>query len=172
MDVYLIVLRLIHILGGVFWAGAAFALTGFVGPAVNQAGPEGGKVMQRLVLGTRWVTTVSAAAGLAVLTGLLLYWRASGGLQQGWITTGSGIIFTIGGVAGLIGLFYGIRVGGTSRELAKLGQNIGASGGPPSPEQATELAGLQERLGSMGTINAIALVITVLAMATARYVAF
>jgi uncharacterized membrane protein len=171
MNVYLlIVLRLIHVLGGVFWAGGAFALTGFIAPAVNQSGPEGGKVMQRLVLGTRWVTAVSAAAGLAVLTGLILYWNWTSGLQR--ITTSSGIVFAIGGLAGLVGLFYGIRIGRASQELANLGAQIGAAGAPPSPEQGAQLAGLQERMQSMGSINAIALVITVLAMASARYVAF
>lgn len=169
MNVYLlIVLRLIHVLSGVFWAGGAFALTGFVGPAVNQAGPEGGKVMQRLVLGTRWVVAVSAAAGLAVLSGLILYWNWAFTLER--LSTGSGIVFTIGGIAGLVGLFFGIRVGGTSRELANLGAQIGASGGPPTPEQGMQLAGLQERMRSLGSINAIALVVTVLAMSIARYV--
>ena len=172
MDYYVIILRIIHILSGVFWAGGAFALIGFVSPAAAQAGPAGGKVMQRLTLGTRWITAVSAAAGLGVLSGLLLYWRASGGLRSEWLSTGTGITFTIGGLAALIALSVGIQVGGLSRRLAELGQKIEAAGGPPSPENAAQLAAFQGRLQSLGSLTVVLLVLTLLAMASARYISF
>ena len=172
MDLYLIVLRIFHIVAGVFWAGGAFALVGFISPAATQAGPAGGKFMQRLTLGTRWIMTVSAAAGVSVLTGVLLYWRASGGLRPEWITTGTGIAFTVGGLAALIALFVGVQVAGNSRKLAELGQRIEAAGGPPSPQDASQLAALQARLQTLGTVTATLLVITLLTMASARYLSF
>lgn len=172
MDYYVIVLRILHILGGVFWAGATFALVGFVSPAAAQAGPAGGQFMQRLVLGTRWRLMISAAAGLAVLTGVLLYWRASGGLRPEWLTTGTGIAFTIGGLAGVTAMFIGIRVGNSSAQMAELGKRIGSAGGPPSPEDAARLAALVARLESLGTVTAVLLVITLLGMSTARYLSF
>ena len=172
MDYYVIVLRIIHILGGVFWAGASFALVGFVSPAAAQAGPAGGQFMQRLVLGTRWRFVISAAAGLAVLTGLLLYWRASGGLRPEWLSTGTGIAFTIGGLAGVTAMVFGFQVGNSSSQLAELGQRIGSAGRPPSPEDAARLAALQARLQSLGTVTAALLVITLLGMSTARYLSF
>lgn len=172
MDYYVIVLRIIHILGGVFWAGGAFALIGFVSPAAAQAGPAGAKFMQRLNMGTRWNMGISAAAGLAILSGLLLYWRASGGLRPEWLSTGTGITFTIGGLSAVIAMGVGIQVGGVSRRMAELGQQIEAAGGPPSPENAAKLAAFQARLQSLGTLTAVLLVITVLAMAGARYVSF
>ena len=172
MDYYVIVLRLIHILGGVFWAGGAFALVGFISPAAAQAGPAGGKFMQRLTLGTRWITAVSAAAGLAILSGLLLYWRASGGLRPEWLSTGTGITFTIGGLSAVIAMGVGIQVGGLSRRMAEFGQKIEAAGGPPSPENGAQLAAFQARLQSLGSLTTVLLVITVLAMASARYISF
>lgn len=172
MDYYVIVLRIIHILGGVFWAGGAFALVGFISPAAAQAGPAGGKFMQRLTQGTRWITAVSAAAGLAILSGLLLYWRASGGLRPEWLSTGTGITFTIGGLSAVIAMGVGIQVGGLSRRMAELGQKIEAVGGPPSPENAAQLAAFQARLQSLGSLTTVLLVITVLAMASARYISF
>ena len=147
-------------------------MIGFVSPAAAQAGPAGGKVMQRLTLGTRWITAVSGAAGLAVLSGLLLYWRASGGLRPEWLSTGTGITFTIGGLAALIALSVGIQVGGLSRGLAELGQKIEAAGGPPSPQNAAQLAAFQGRLQSLGSLTVVLLVITLLAMASARYISF
>ena len=172
MDYYVIVLRISHILAGVFWAGGSFALIGFVSPAATQAGPAGGKFMQRLTLGTRWIMAVSAAAGVSVITGALLYWRASGGLRPEWITTGTGIAFTVGGLAALIALFVGVQVGSNSRKLAELGQRFEAAGGPPSPQDASQLAALQARLQTLGTVTATLLVITLLAMASARYLSF
>ena len=128
--------------------------------------------MQRLVLGTRWRFAVSGAAGLSVLTGLLLYWRASGGLRPEWLTTGTGIAFTIGGLAGLTAMFVGIQVGSSSSQMAELGKRIGSAGGPPSPEDAARLGALQAQLQSLGTVTAVLLIITLLGMSTAQYLSF
>ncbi|GMR11777.1 MAG: hypothetical protein BMS9Abin28_2621 [Anaerolineae bacterium] len=172
MDFYLLLLRLIHILGGVFWAGSVFMLTGFVGPAVSQAGPAGGKFMQRLVLGTRFTTVTAVAAGLTVLTGLLMYLRKLGVLGNfsvDWVSTGEGIVITIGGLAGIAALIAGALTGSTSQKLAELGASLE---GPPSPEQASEIAGLQNRLSDLGVTASILLVVALISMATARYVFF
>ena len=45
MSIYLILLRLIQIGAGVFWAGAAVMTAAFVEPAVRGSAPEGGKFM-------------------------------------------------------------------------------------------------------------------------------
>jgi uncharacterized membrane protein len=172
VDIYAIALRIVHILGGVFWAGGAFALIGFVSPAARQAGPAGGKFMQELTLRTRWTTAVGAAAGLTVLSGLLLYWRASGGLRPEWLSSGPGVTFTLGGLAALIAMGIGIQVGNTSQRMAEVGKQIEAAGGPPSPENAAKLAAFQARLQSLGSLTVVLLVVTLLAMASARYVSF
>lgn len=169
MDFYVLLLRIVHIFGAVFWAGSVFALAGFVSPAAAQAGPEGGKVMQRLALGTQFIVVLSTAAGLTVLSGLLLYWRASGGLRGDWMTTGTGIMFTLGGLAGLVALFVGVSSGRTTRNLAQLGASLE---GPPTAEQAAEFQALQSRAATLTTIAAILLVIALIGMATARYVFF
>ena len=169
MDFYVLLLRIVHIVGGVFWAGSAFMLVQFVAPAVRLAGPEGAKFMQRLVLGTRFVVVTATAAGLTVLTGLLLYWRASGGLRTEWMSTGTGVMFTIGGLAGLIALFAGSAIGANSRKLATLGASLQ---GPPSPEQAAEIDRLQNRLSNLGAATAILLLVVLIAMASAQYVFF
>jgi len=44
----IIIMRLIHILSGVAWAGGAFMLAGFVTPAAQKSGPSGGQVMQQM----------------------------------------------------------------------------------------------------------------------------
>ena len=169
MDFYVLLLRIVHIVGGAFWAGSAFLLTGYVAPAAGQAGPAGAKFMQSLVLGTRYVVAISAAAGLTVLTGLLLYWRASGHLSGEWMSTGTGVMFTIGGLAGISALVAGILTGSASRKLAEFGASLE---GPPTPEQGAEIAQLQNRLANLGAISSVLLVVALIAMASAQYVFF
>ncbi|MGB3716048.1 MAG: hypothetical protein WA996_16605 [Candidatus Promineifilaceae bacterium] len=41
METWMVILRLIHIVSGIFWAGATFFLVGFVSPAVQATGLEG-----------------------------------------------------------------------------------------------------------------------------------
>ncbi len=169
MDYYVLLLRIVHITGAAFWAGSSFLLTGFIGPAAKQAGPEGAKFMQKLVQGGRYIVAIAAAAGLTVLTGLLLYWRASGGLRSDWISTGTGVMFTIGGLAGIAAFIVGIMTGSTSRQLAEFGSSLE---GPPSPEQAAQIAGFQNRLSNLGAITSILLLVALIAMATAQNVFF
>lgn len=169
MDYYVLVLRIIHILGGVFWAGSAFLLTGFVAPTAGQLRPEGPKFMQRLILGTRFNLAIAIAASLAILSGLLLYWRASGGFQVEWMSTGTGVMFTLGGLAAIGAGIIGGLIASNGKTLAELGASLE---GPPSPEQAAELGHLQSRGANLGAANAVLLVITVICMASAQYVFF
>lgn len=169
MDYYVLTLRIIHILGGAFWAGSAFLLTGWIAPTAGQLRPEGPKFMQRLILGTRSSLAISLAAGLAILSGLLLYWRASGGLQTDWMSTGTGVMFTIGGLAAIVAGVFGGLIASNGKKLAELGSSLQ---GPPTPEQAAELARLQARGSNLGAANAVLLVITLITMASAQYVFF
>jgi hypothetical protein len=172
MDPYLIVLRLLHIPFGVFWVGSSLAFVWFVGPAVGAVGPDGGKVVRQLILRTRWITAVTLAAVSTNLSGLLMYWHDSSGLKLSWITGGMGPMLTLGGIAGLLAGYFGVNVGKTGQELAKLGERIESAAGPPSPEDAAELGQLQARMQSLGSTASIVMVIAILAMASARYVRF
>jgi hypothetical protein len=55
-------------------------------------------------------------AALTILSGAGLYWRASGGLQAAWITSPSGLAFTIGGLAAIASFVGGLVLIG--RDLA------------------------------------------------------
>jgi len=173
MDLYVIVLRILHVFGGVFWAGTTFLFTGYVGPAVMAAGPEGGKFMQALFNQTRFLRVIAATSGLTALSGLLLYWRASGGLRLEWIGTGTGLGFTIGGAAGLVAAFIGISVQNRAgRRLSALGREIQAGGGAPTPEQGAQMQAAQRALAQGGQWASILLIVAILGMATAQYLSF
>ena len=169
MNIYVIVLRLIHIMGGVFWVGAAWMIAGFLFPTANAAGPEGAKFLQRLFQ-SRLPTVISAAGGLNILAGLLLYWRDSGHLRLDWITTNAGLAFTLGGASALVAFVIGFAVNKPAADrLGALGKAIQAEGKPPTPEQAAELGRLGKRLSDAATWVAVLVAIALAAMAIARY---
>ncbi len=169
MDLLMIVLRLIHIGTAVFWGGTAFFLVSFLTPAVQAAGPEGGKVMQRLAVSS-FPQAILGMASLTVLSGLSMYWLKSGGLQLVWIMTPTGLGFTFGGLMGLISLAIGFRVTSPAIErLAELAKAAMTSGKPPSPDEMKEIQGLQLKMTNGAVWNAIFLALAVAAMAIARY---
>ena len=170
MDLYMIVLRAVHILAGAFWFGGAALLFSFLLPTVRATAPAGPKFMQHLMTRQGLSAALGAAGGLNVLAGLLMYWRDSGGLQLAWITTGTGIVFTIGAVVAIAALLLGaLGTGRTATKLAALGTQIEAAGKPPTKEQAAELNSLNHTLGEFSKWNFVLLTISLLAMATARY---
>ena len=169
MDIVMIVLRLIHIGTAVFWGGTAFFLVSFLEPAIAAAGPEGGKVMQRLAL-SPFPRALPGIAGLTVLSGLTMYWRDSGGLQLSWITTPTGLGFTFGALMGLTSLVIGVLVTTPAiNRLAAIARQAMASGKPPTPEQMKEIPGLQVKIGTASVWNAIFLALAIVGMASARY---
>jgi uncharacterized membrane protein len=171
MDILLIVMRLIHILAGVFWVGGALFIAVFVEPTARALGPDGGKFMQHMVGARRLSTLMALAAVLTVLAGLWLYWRASLGFALAWILAPSGLTLTIGALAGILGAVVGgAGTGRTSARMAALGRAMQAAGGPPQPAQLAEMQALQARLRQVGVWNAVLLVIAVAGMAMARYV--
>ena len=48
MDTYLVVLRIVHILAGVFWVGAVFTTILFLQPTARDVGPAAGPFMAHL----------------------------------------------------------------------------------------------------------------------------
>lgn len=140
------VLRLIHILAGVFWAGGALLMAAFVGPAVQAAGRPGGAVMQKLVADRRLPNRLAGTAVITVVAGLLLYWEVSGGLVGGWVTTPQGITITVGGVLGIAAAGIGVGIAApASRRSVVLATEIQSAGNEPTPDEASTLARLRQR---------------------------
>ena len=164
-----LVLRLVHIVGGVFWVGAVFLMVGFIFPTVRETGPAGGRFMQELMQ-RRLSVFMNSAAGLTMLSGLIMYGRMTAATNGAWAGTRAGMTFGIGGLATIVaGIIGGAIVGRGGARLAKLSQAAHASGGAPSPEQAAEIGRLQARMTKAMRAVAVLLFIAVAAMATGRY---
>jgi hypothetical protein len=166
MNILFISLRLIHILAGTFWVGAAVVTTAFLMPAARASGPEGGKFVQFILGKQRLSNYISLSAILTTLPGIALYWFASGGLQPAWISTAAGFIFTIGATTGIAAaILGGVVTAPTAARVEALSKEMQSTGGPPKPEQLAQLQELQKRLGQAGLWGTILLVVTVVTMA-------
>jgi uncharacterized membrane protein len=144
MDILMIILRLIHILSGIFWAGTAFFFVLFLEPTLKAAGPAGGTVMGRLTL-TRFPLVMALSSILTVVIGFMMYLIDSGGFQINWIFTPSGVTMTIGSVAGILAFLEGLTVQNpASMRMAALQKEIQAAGGQPALSQMEEMQVLQE----------------------------
>lgn len=163
-------IRIVHIFAGVLWVGAAFLFLFFITPSVKATGPEGQKFLQYFIVRKKYPKFMGIVATLTVLAGAVLLWRDAGGDFIGWLQTGPGLGFIIGSIAALLviplGLFF---LSPLTERLGKLGAQIEAAGGPPSPDQLSEIQKLDKELHTLEWVDFILLVISLLTMATARY---
>ena len=171
MDYYMLIVRLIHILSGVFWAGGLFSLAMFIMPSVNSSMPEGGKVMQRMIAGYHFPVYMLTGGALTVLSGLALFDNLSGHFTMSWITAPHGMVLTIGGLSAIIAFFLGILINKPRADrMGKIGQAIMKAGGPPTEAQMAEMTKLRMGITSMTKNIAILILIAVICMAVAKYV--
>lgn len=167
----LILLRITHVLFGVFWVGTAIFNAAFLLPTVRALGPAGGAVMQEIAAKRKLPVYFLISGILTVLSGFGLYWHDSAGFTNGFMRSAGGMTFGAGGALALITLLFGIFViTPTAIRASKLGAAIAAGKKPPSPEQAAEMQGLQAKLGTTAMVAAALLTLTTIGMAVARYV--
>jgi hypothetical protein len=100
----LLLLRLVHIVVGVFWVGAVAFIAFFLLPTIQSVGAAGGAVMQQLTQIRRMPGWLTAAGVLTILAGLLLYWHDSAGFGSvQWMRSGPGVTFGLGAVLAIAG---------------------------------------------------------------------
>ena len=171
MDTTMIVLRLIHIGTGVFWAGAVFTAAMFLGPTARDLGPAAGPFMRHLMGVKKYSMRIIVSAILTILSGAGMFWVDMHRSQGTWAGSRQGIVFSLGAVTALLALIPGIGISARmGKRLVQLSGDIAASGAPPTPEQAAEVGRLQKMLGIGAAAAAALLSITVIAMSIARYV--
>jgi uncharacterized membrane protein len=170
VDWYHIVLRAVHILAGIFWAGSAMFFFFLLEPSVKELGETGQKVMGHLAVKKKMPVIITAAAGLTVLAGVLLYWRDSNGFDLDWITSGPGLGFTVGGVAATLAFAFGlIFIKPSVDRMSAIGQAVAAAGEAPTESQTAELHRLDAKLALIGRLDAVLIGIAMVTMATARF---
>jgi uncharacterized membrane protein len=165
-----LVLRVIHILGGIFWVGSGLFTAIFLMPALGASGPAAGQVMAGLQR-RRLFTVLPIAALLTVVSGLRLMWITSAGFTPAYFASGPGRTFAWSGAAAIIAFLVSFAL---ARPVAVRAMKLSASLGtaPDSRRGAitTQLEGLR-RVATIASMVAVSLgVVAATGMALARYV--
>jgi uncharacterized membrane protein len=165
-----VVLRLIHILGGAFWLGAAVTMFLFLQPTAQATAPEGQRFMLHLLRNRRFSEVVLATAALTGAAGAILFWRDTNGLQLEVMLRPQALGFTVGGVAGGIALLLFVFVGyPVGRRLIAIGSRLESERRPPNEDEQRVLGAAQRTLSRVGVTVLVLLTAAAAAMATARY---
>lgn len=165
----IIVLRIVHIGFGVFWAGGVMFMNFLIGPSIGAAGPEGFRVMQELNK-RRYFHIILGAAALTIISGLDLVRRDSSNFTPGWFHSPTGIGISTGMVAAIIAFLIGVlAINPAMKRLSALGAEMMHATPDARGALSTQVDAARARLIAFGMVGTIFVVIAVLAMATARY---
>jgi hypothetical protein len=164
--IYLIwLLRIIHIVAGVFWVGGTLIMTFFVGPTVGAIGEPGQKFIAHLMNNLKFSNRMAAASGLTILAGAILY-ALDARAGEAWLRSNFAIGLGIGALFALIGFVFGMMIGRTIKAMAQLGAQFQ---GKPSPAQLSQMQALQKRQATVSMISTWSVILATVFMAVARY---
>jgi uncharacterized membrane protein len=165
----LLVLRVVHVLGAIFWLGSGLFTTFFLIPALGKAGPAAAPVMGALQE-RRLFTWLPIVAVLTLLSGFRLLWIASSGFSAAYVGSAMGQVFLWSGVLATVAFVAGMII---ARPAGVKAGQLAAS--LPSRTEAERLALMPEleRLRRRNTVGMLAatvmLVVAAVGMAIARY---
>jgi uncharacterized membrane protein len=171
MQAELVLLRLVHVLGGLFWAGSGLFMTLFLLPALGSAGPAAGQVMAGLQQ-RRLFTVLPVVALLTLASGLRLMWITSAGFEPAYFATPIGRTFAVSGGLAIVAAILGLLV---ARPAAARAARVGATLAAAPDETtraglAAEMAALRRRSALTSALATAFLFLSAAGMAVARYV--
>lgn len=168
MNLAIIVLRVVHIGSAILWAGGSMFIERFVQPTADELGPPAASFIARLN-GRGVALYFPFVATLTVGAGAILYWIDSDRDPFVYFTAGgSGTVFGIGGIAGLLAFLAGPLALVHARRLAIARQEVATQG--PNAELEARVASARAMIRRAGTIGLVLLGIAAVCMATARYI--
>jgi len=164
-------LRLIHIVAGIFWVGATLVLAGFLIPAIRAVGPSTGPLMSQLMRQQHLQRWINISMGLAILAGFALFGLDSKAGGAAFGRSRMGIALSVGALLAIVAAGVDGAMGRrTARKLGELAQQMQQrGGGVPPADLVAQTAPLQDKLARALTITAWLLVLSASAMAVARY---
>jgi len=166
----MVVLRFLHVVLGVYWAGALLFTALYLEPSARDAGPAGGQVMGRLVARGH-MTVLPVVALITILTGVELMRRVSGGFDPAWMGSRLGVALSLGGLTAIVGFVIGVAIMRPTM-LRVMALSEAAMQTPEGPARDQQLAVVQSlrRRGTLALrVVAVLLFVTVTTMAVARH---
>ena len=171
-DAFMLIFRFLHIVSGALWVGAAFLFVGFIGPSAAEVGPSAVPLLTAVVRKRKVARVITTLGWTTVVAGWVMWFKDMNdiGSLGDWLGAHFGLVLTIGGVLATISAFVGtFGVGRNVERLVDLGNESGAAGGPPTPEQLSGMERIGAALERHGKTDLLLLLLAVTAMSTARY---
>ena len=154
------VLRLLHIVAGLIWVGAAIMMSFFVEPAAQRSGGDGVRFLRAFYGKTNYSRMIPLAAVITTLAGVLLYGMMS---YHETMNSAMGMTITLGALFGLLAFGHGFfalwRSTGHYGDLVKSGEADEGS-----------LQALEDKLRRNGRISMWLALVSLVLMAGARYI--
>lgn len=169
MDLYMILLRLIHISAGILWVGFGLFMAWIAVPAALSMRDRGTTFLHALYDKTPFLRVMPIVSLLTTVAGVLLYIRVSDNFNAAWLGSAGGIVLTIGSLAGLAAFVHGISIGQQSERQKKILDGIVSQPGGPTPEQVGALQALGESSARKSMISVVLMIVAVVGMSAARY---
>jgi uncharacterized membrane protein len=160
LDVGLVLTRIIHIVAGSFWMGAAIYLAVILEPRVRSTSVDLERQLLNRTskLNSKWIT---GAAIVTIISGFALVSTTPARSVSDLGNGGWGTMILIGLIASFAAFIVSGWAGAFTARLRR-----GLESGEASEEQ---LAKYRRGLSTLGYVNAVLVVIAVGTMATARY---
>jgi uncharacterized membrane protein len=171
MKAEFLALRLIHILGGIFWVGSMIFTTFFLAPVIRSSPAMAGQVMAGLQK-RRLFVALPVVALLTIASGLRLLSIASIGFSRAYFSTPIGRTFATSAIAATIAFLLSLVVSrpGFVR-IGKLGASLAAAPDDGARQQiAAEIGRLTRRVAIANGFVVVLLLSAAAGMAIARYV--
>lgn len=169
MPTEVLILRLLHILGGTFWLGAGFFSAVFLMPSFAAARMNPGPLFAELER-RRYFLLLPIVAVLTMLSGLRLLAITSGGFHEAYFATAQGLAYAIGGVSSLVAFAVSMLVSRPSNQrAAQLQATVPDLAGERLRDVQAEIATLRRRGGIATSVAVATLVLSGALMAVARY---
>jgi uncharacterized membrane protein len=167
----ILVLRLLHVLAGIFWMGSGLFTSLFLIPALSLTGSPPGPLFAALGK-KRLFAALPAAAAVTVLSGLRLMWVTSGGSFAEYVATPMGRTFALGGAAAVAAFIVSAALARPSSQRAgAISATLGTLAVDERARATAEIARLQKRSAVASRFSLVFMLLAGTAMAVARYVA-
>lgn len=170
MNAELLVLRLVHILGGIFWVGSFMYASFFLMPALASSPALAGQVMAGLQKRGLF-TFLPIVALLTILSGIRLLWIVSVGFSDAYLSTPTGRTFSAGAGAAIVAFLLSLLVSrpGFVR-IGKLGATLATAADEAARRRISEeMQRLSRRVTIANGVVSASLLLAAAAMAIARY---
>lgn len=163
-------LRIIHVLGAIFWLGSSLFLGAFLMPSLEAIGPAGGAVMAELAR-RKLLVVMPTVATLTMAAGLVLMWLNGSSLGEAYYKTHAAKAYSGGALLAILAFITFMSTSHQSiKKALKLGPQIAQAPDPEKPALMAQLNAVRARGAKFGAISGMMLVLAAILMAIGRYI--